>query len=63
MMLFGGRLCGAAGVGAVTGLGRYLPLDSDYAFIALFMIMVAIPAFVYSWKEVLATRKLTAPKS
>ena len=62
-LFFGGILFGAAGVVAVTGLDRYLPLDSDYAFIALFMIMVAIPAFVYSWKEVLATRKLTAPKS
>ena len=47
-LFFGGILFGAAGVVAVTGLDRYLPLDSDYAFIALFMIMVAIPAFVYS---------------
>ncbi len=62
-LFFGGILFGAAGVAAVTGLDRYLPLASDYAFIALFMIIVAIPAFVYSLKEVLAARKLSAPKS
>ncbi len=62
-LFFGGILFGAAGVAAVTGLDRHLPLASDYAFIALFMITVAIPAFVYSLKEVLAARKLSAPKS
>ncbi len=62
-LFFGGMLFGVAGVTAVTGLDRQLPLATDYAFIALFMIIVAIPAFVYSLKEVLAARKLSAPKS
>ncbi|MDA8422383.1 MAG: sulfite exporter TauE/SafE family protein [Nitrospiraceae bacterium] len=62
-LFFGGILFGVAGVVALTGLDRYLPFASDYAFITLFMIMVAIPALMYSVKEVLATRKLTAPKS
>ncbi len=62
-LFFGGLLFGAAGFAAVTGLDRHLPLASDYAFIGLFMIIVAIPAFVYSLKEVLTARKLSAPKS
>jgi sulfite exporter TauE/SafE len=62
-LFFGGFLFIAAGAAALTGLNRYLPLASDYAFIALFMIVVAIPAFVYSLREILAARKLTAHKS
>jgi hypothetical protein len=33
-----------------------LPVDTGYLLIALFMLVVAIPSFVYSWKEVLAAR-------
>ncbi len=62
-LFFGGILFAAAGVVGLSGLDRYLPLSSDYAFIALFMISVAIPAFVYSLKEVRAARKLSAPRS
>ena len=62
-LFFGGILFVASGVAALSGLDRYLPLASDYAFIALFMTAVAIPALVYSVKEVLAARKMSAPKS
>jgi hypothetical protein len=56
-LFFGGLLFAVAGVGMLLGLERYLPVDYGYALIGLFMIIVAIPAFVYSWKEVLAARK------
>jgi hypothetical protein len=39
------------------GLERYLPINPGYLLIGLFMIIVAIPAFVYSWQEMLAARK------
>jgi hypothetical protein len=62
-LFFGGLLFVVAGTAALSGLDRYLPLASDYAFIAIFMIAVAIPALVYSLKEVLAARKTSPPKS
>jgi hypothetical protein len=62
-LFFGGILFVAAGVAALSGLESYLPLASDYAFIALFMIVVAVPALIFSVREVLAARKMSAPKS
>ncbi len=62
-LFFGGILFVAAGFASLSGLDRYLPLASDYAFIGFFMIAVAVPALVYSVKEVLTARKLSAPKS
>lgn len=56
-LFFGGLLFAVAGVGILLGLERYLPVDYGYVLIGLFMIIVAIPAFVYSWKQVLAARK------
>jgi hypothetical protein len=61
-LFFGGLLFVAAGAAALTGLDRYLPLTSDYAFISIFMIVVAVPAFVFSLREILAARKLSANK-
>lgn len=55
-LFFGGLLFSAAGIVTLLNLGRYLPLDMGYLLIGLFMIVVAIPAFVYSWKEVKAVR-------
>lgn len=57
-LFFGGILFGAAGAAILMGLDRHLPIDQGYALIGLFMIVVAIPAFLYSLKEVLAARKL-----
>ncbi len=56
-LFFGGLLFVVAGVAMLLGLERYLPLDYGYVLIGLFMIIVAIPAFVSSWKEVLAARR------
>jgi hypothetical protein len=39
------------------GLDRYVPVDSGYMLIGLFMLTIAVPALVYSVKEVLAVRK------
>jgi sulfite exporter TauE/SafE len=56
-LLFGGLLFAAAGIVTLLGLTRSLPVDAGYLLIALFMIVIAVPAFVYSLKEVLAARK------
>jgi sulfite exporter TauE/SafE len=56
-LFFGGLLFGAAGIALLLGLERYFPVDTGYLLIGLFMILVAIPAFVFSWKEVFAARK------
>ena len=56
-LFFGGFLFSLAGVVTLLSLDRHLPLDMGYVLIGLFMLIVAIPAFVYSWKEVMAARK------
>ena len=56
-LFFGGLLFSFAGVVTLLTLDRYLPLDMGYVLIGLFMLIVAVPAFVYSWKEVMAARK------
>ncbi len=56
-LFFGGLLFGVAGIGMLLGIDRYLPVDAGYLLMGLFMIVVAIPAFVHSWREVLAARK------
>lgn len=57
-LFFGGILFGAAGIAILMGINQHLPIDPGYALIGLFMVVVAIPAFLYSLKEVLAARKL-----
>ncbi len=56
-LFFGGLLFALFGVSALFGLDRFLPVDAGYVLIGLFMIGIAIPAFVYSLKEVLAARR------
>ncbi len=56
-LFFGGMLFAAAGVFTLMGLDRHLPVDTGYVLIGLFMVVVAVPAFVYSLKEVLAARR------
>jgi len=58
-LYFGGLLFAMFGVATLFGLDRYLPIDAGYVLIGLFMIVIAMPAFVYTLKEVLATRKST----
>jgi len=62
-LFFGGLLFGIAGVATLLGLGRNLPIDPGYMLIGLFMITIAVPAFVYSLKEVLSTRNQQASGS
>jgi hypothetical protein len=59
-LLFGGRLFGIFGITVLLGLDRGLPIDAGYVLIGLFMIVVAVPAFVYTLKEVLAERQRAA---
>ena len=56
-LLFGGGLFGIAGVAALTGWDRYSPMDPGNLLIIIFMLCVAIPAFVFSLHEVLSRRK------
>ena len=56
-LFFGGLLFAVAGALNVLKLERYLPLDVGALLIGLFMAGVAVPVFVYSWKEVIAARK------
>ncbi len=55
-LLFGGVLFGLFGVATLSGLDRHLPVDVGYLLIALFMIGVAAPAFLWSLREVLEVR-------
>jgi hypothetical protein len=56
-LFFGGLLFCAFGVVTLAGLDRGLPVDAGYVLIGLFMIGIAVPAFVYTLREVLAERK------
>jgi sulfite exporter TauE/SafE len=56
-LFFGGLLFFVAGIVTILGLTSQLPVDAGYLLIGLFMIVVAVPAFVYSLHEVLAARK------
>jgi hypothetical protein len=56
-LLFGGLLFVAFGVFTLLGLDRFFPIDTGYVLIGLFMILIAIPAFIFSWKEVQKVRE------
>jgi hypothetical protein len=55
-LFFGGLLFGAFGAATLLGLDRLLSIDTGYVLIGLFMVVIAVPAFVYSLKEILAAR-------
>jgi hypothetical protein len=55
-LFFGGIMFLGFGLLTLMQWDRYLPFDSGYTLIALFMVIVAVPAFIYSWKEVRAAR-------
>lgn len=61
-LFFGGLLFCVFGVITLAGLDRGLPVDAGYVFIGLFMIVIALPAFVYTLKEVLAERRRPASR-
>jgi hypothetical protein len=56
-LFFGGLLFDIAGVVTLFGLDRQVPLDMGYMIIGLFMFIVAILSFFYSWKEVKTARR------
>jgi hypothetical protein len=56
-LFFGGWLFAAFGLVTLLGLDRFLPLDVGYALVGAFMIIIAIPAFLYTMKEVLSSRQ------
>lgn len=51
-LLFGGLLFVAFGAVTLLGWDRLFPIDAGYILISLFMILIAVPAFILSWKEV-----------
>ncbi len=59
-LFFGGLLFVLAGVSSLAGWERRLPLDSGFVLMALFLVIVVLPALVYSVKEVLGARPGTA---
>jgi sulfite exporter TauE/SafE len=56
-LYFGGLLFLVFGMLILFHWDRYLPVDAGYALIGLFILIVAIPAFIYSWKEVRKAQK------
>jgi hypothetical protein len=59
-LFFGGMLFGLFGVASLFGINKYLPIDTGYFLVGLFMIFIAVPAFVFTLKEVLASREKSA---
>ncbi len=57
-LFFGGILFAFAGCATLLGLDRYLPVDTGYVLIGLFMLGIAVPAFVYSLRQVLRTQEV-----
>lgn len=56
-LFFGGWLFTAAGLVDLFGWGKYLPFERGSILIMLFMTLIAIPAFVFSWRAVLAVNR------
>lgn len=56
-LFYGGLLFSLFGVATLLGLDRYLPFDAGYLCIGLFMVAIAVPALVYSSREVRGMKK------
>ncbi len=56
-LFFGGLLFMIAGFLTLAGIDIELPMISDYTLISIFMVGVAVPAFVYSYRHVMKARK------
>ena len=55
-LFFGGLLFGLFGVATLLGLDKFISVDMGYVLIGLFMLGIAIPALLFTIKEVLAAR-------
>jgi len=62
-LFFGGLLFMAFGGLLLRGWTKHLPVNVDegYILIGLFMVVIAIPAFIYSWRQVKASRRKSLP--
>ncbi len=58
MLFAGGILFAAAGIAMAAGAGRHLPATAGYLVMFLFVVAIAIPALVRTWRE-LAPRQQT----
>ena len=58
-LFYGGLLFGAFGIAVLFGLDHLLPVDAGNLLIAAFMVVIAVPAFIYSWRQVKAARGKT----
>ncbi|MBE0649519.1 MAG: sulfite exporter TauE/SafE family protein [Bacteroidales bacterium] len=56
-LFFGGILFVIFGIITLFGLDSKLPFDPGYLLIGIFMLLVAMPAFFYTWKEVVSVRE------
>ncbi len=59
-LFFGGWLFALFGIATLLGLDRFLPVDIGYLMVGLFMLIIAVPAFIYTLKEVLSSRQPAA---
>jgi hypothetical protein len=55
-LFYGGLLFTLFGGATLLGWDRGLPVDAGYFLIGVFMAAVAVPAFIYSWRRVIAAR-------
>jgi hypothetical protein len=62
-LFFGGLLFMLFGFITLLGLDRSFPIDTGYVLIGLFMVLIAVPAFIFSWREMrLESIKVSAKK-
>jgi ABC-type nickel/cobalt efflux system permease component RcnA len=61
-LFYGGLLFVGFGALTLRGLTKHLPikLDEGYILIGLFMLVIAIPAFIYSWRQVRVAQRAGA---
>ena len=55
-LFYGGLLFVLFGGATLLGWDRLLPVDAGYFLIGVFMVAVAVPAFIYSWRRAIAAR-------
>jgi len=55
-LFYGGLLFVLFGGATLLGWDRRLPVDAGYFLIGVFMVAVAVPAFIYSWRRAIAAR-------
>jgi hypothetical protein len=55
-LLYGGVLFVVFGACTLLGWTHWLPIEEGYVVIAIFMVAVAVPAFIYSWRRVCRDR-------